>query len=74
MSSWEERMAVKAAARRAAEPEPVDPHADHHTHYRGNSIWCSCGAFMGVFSIIIEEDPPAPEPCEVCGWVEAQPR
>jgi hypothetical protein len=67
--SWEERMAAKAAARRVDEPEWIDPHGAHHTHYRGNSMWCSCGAHLGVFSIIFTEDAPPAEPCQVCGWL-----
>jgi hypothetical protein len=67
--SWEERMAAKAAARRAAEPPPPDPHAGHHVHYRGNTTWCSCGKFLGVFSVVVDLDAPVPpdRPCPECG-------
>lgn len=66
--SWENRMASAAAERRAAAPKPPDPHSGHHSHYRGNSIWCSCGEFMGVFSIALtDEGPPPQRVCPTCG-------
>jgi hypothetical protein len=55
MISWEERMAARAAARRAAEPpEPSEPsgHEGHHGHYDGNLSVCSCGHVWGCFSFV----------------------
>jgi hypothetical protein len=72
-ASWEDRMAARAAARRAAEPGPADPHAGHHVHHWGNSSWCSCGTFMGIFSIALPPEADEPgfvlpaEPCGICG-------
>lgn len=69
-------MARKAAERRGAEPEPPDPHDGHHSHHRGNASWCSCGDFLGIFTVVITAEmlepgyePPA-MPCSICGeWV-----
>jgi hypothetical protein len=62
-------MAERAKARRAAEPPVPDPHAGHHTHRRGNSLWCSCGDFGGVFTVALPEDGsviPEDPPCQIC--------
>jgi hypothetical protein len=74
--TWEERMAAKAAERRAAEPSPVDPHEGHHIHHRGNAAWCSCGKFAGIFSIAIMPEMMEPDyvppmrSCPICGETE----
>lgn len=69
--TWEDRMAAAAAARRAAEPQPPDPHAGHHVHYLGNQVICSCGAHMGIFSIVLTGDEPLPtRRCPDCGQEE----
>lgn len=55
MSTWEERMSARAAAKReAAEAErrqleeENDPHRDHHVHLAGTAVVCSCGEFRGL--------------------------
>jgi hypothetical protein len=74
--TWEERMAAKAAERRAAEPEPPDPHEGHHTHCHGNAVWCSCGEFAGVFTVVITAEMMEPDyvppmrTCKICGEPE----
>jgi hypothetical protein len=32
-----------------------DEHADHGTHYEGNSLVCSCGAHLGTFSVAVDD-------------------
>lgn len=56
MSTWEERMAQRSAAKgrtlrqqweRESQQE-VDEHAGHHTHLTGTMVQCSCGEDFGV--------------------------
>lgn len=58
MSTWEERMSQRAKAKGWAGIKYADDskHAGHETHTEGNRVVCSCGEFMGVFSIAV----PAP--------------
>lgn len=55
-STWEDRMAARAAeraARRKVEEPPEAPapgHEGHHGHIQGNGVMCSCGACFGCFS------------------------
>jgi hypothetical protein len=70
VTSWEERMARRAAERRAAQPDLHDVgHEDHHLHYEGNTVVCSCGEFRGVISVALTGDEPDPDTyaCAVCG-------
>lgn len=45
-------------------------HTGHRTHigrFHGNGVVCSCGEFMGCFSIVLTEDmPPVPDRCLIC--------
>lgn len=56
-STWEERMALRAAERRAANPEMVDddPHGQpgHIRYFIANSYYCSCGEYLGISSIAL---------------------
>lgn len=51
---------------------PIDygMHRGHYVHNwgaHGNSTWCSCGAFMGIFSFALTGDePPPPDHCHIC--------
>jgi hypothetical protein len=81
ISSWEGRMAAQAAGRRtAAEAEDYlrekadDPHAGHHTHLDGGSVYCSCGQYLGMTTFAAEDldDPRAraareSRACTICG-------
>ena len=53
MSTWEDRMSQRSAARERRRQEAereaeVDEHAGHHTHLIGTTVECSCGADFGV--------------------------
>jgi hypothetical protein len=71
MSSWEKRMATRAAERArfvAAEERATDPHAAHHSHLEGATTYCSCGKFTGITSVVITADyDPDKLSCAVCG-------
>lgn len=56
MSTWEERMSQRAKAKGWAGTKTLgpDPHEGHETHNEGNTVRCSCGEFMGIFSIAID--------------------
>ena len=45
-------------------------HEGHYSHWtpaHGNTIKCSCGAIVGCFTVVIDEDtPPPPDHCEIC--------
>jgi hypothetical protein len=41
-------------------------HKGHTQHYCGGACRCSCGAILGVASIVIDLDY-LPEPCPICG-------
>lgn len=72
MDTWEERMAAKAelraAAAKAAKPDPRAGHEGHHTHLSGTCVYCSCGEFQGVTCVaFIPGDDPREWSCDVCG-------
>lgn len=74
MSTWEERMSLRAAERARKEMErqqreDEDLHADHHIHLDGASVYCSCGEFHGITCVIIPDDPHWYENlhCSICG-------
>lgn len=55
-------MAARSAERRtAAEAEDYlrdqadDPHAGHHEHLDGSAVYCSCGKFFGVTSVVVPD-------------------
>lgn len=55
-STWEDRMAARAAERAhqaAAQDAASDPHAGHHAHLRGTMVECSCGERFGVTTVAI---------------------
>lgn len=45
---------AKAKGWAGQKPPTPDPHEGHETRTEGNAVWCSCGAFMGIFSIAID--------------------
>ena len=64
MSTWEDRMAAHAAERQAAaeaeeflRDQADDPHAGHGTRLDGSAVYCSCGEFLGVTCVVIEDEP-----------------
>lgn len=54
---------------RESEPWDCASHQGHRTHidaWHGNTVMCSCGASMGIFSIVVEAFVPSPQPCPIC--------
>ena len=41
-------------------------HLGHLSHECGNSSWCSCGAHLGIFSIVVPNPEDMPPSCEIC--------
>jgi hypothetical protein len=66
----EARCAALAIPRLPGEHEDFvrDPgHEGHRTHFCGNAVICSCGAFRGTFSIALTGDEASTlERCPVC--------
>jgi len=58
MSTWEERMSARAKAKgwAGAKYGEDSKHAGHETHTEGNSVVCSCGEFMGIFSVALTDE------------------
>lgn len=71
MSTWEERMSIRAKARMAAaeaQERANDPHREHHAHLAGTSVYCSCGEFQGVTCVAFDSDYNAAAlSCRICG-------
>jgi hypothetical protein len=58
VSTWEERMAERAARRREIarakeEQERQWEHSGHHQHLDLASVYCSCGEFFGVTTVSV---------------------
>lgn len=64
--AWEQRMAQRARERTAKQPPEPDPHAGHHLHLAGTSVYCSCGEFLGTITVVFDESAPPPR-CRICG-------
>src|ERR1044072_9387933 len=71
MSSWEERMAIRAKGRRVvAEAEEIARQAAEYvpTHLHGNVVTCPCGAEGGgLTTIAVDSDYEPPDQCAECG-------
>jgi len=72
VSTWEERMAARAKAKGWAGPKTIadSQHHGHTVHHHGNAAICSCGEFMGIFSVALSTETARsdePQFCEVCG-------
>jgi len=75
VSTWEDRMAAAATARReAAEAErrrfeeENDPHRDHHGHIAGTLSVCSCGEVGGLVCVALPAELDGLEPDEARAW------
>lgn len=75
MSTWEERMAARAAVRREASKaeqqcidDENDPHRDHHTHLNGAMVQCSCGENFGVTCVAFPPELDGMSPEEAQAW------
>lgn len=53
-------------ARTSLRSEP-DPHSGHHVHLSGMGVYCSCGEYLGITTIALEERPNPYPRCSICG-------
>jgi hypothetical protein len=56
MSTWEDRMAQRSAAKDRARQPADDEHAGHHLHLIGTTVQCSCGQDFGVTCVAFPEE------------------
>lgn len=69
-STWEDRMAARAAdrARELAEAnEREDMTLIGADHLHGTATACPCGAETGITCVVFEDGRVQPDPCETCG-------
>ena len=76
MSTWEDRMSQRSAARERKRQEAEreaeqDEHAGHHTHLIGTTVECSCGADFGVTCVAYPEEWWTMTPTQQTAWEES---